>query len=115
MSEHLKRGNKLWESNRMFLPEHKQALMNRKLKQREFKSPFLNQDQFEQFNRIILESIEYERSVTITYSNIYGPNKFSGWITKVNQLEKWLKVINDEDALILKFERILDVELVEEI
>ncbi|WP_110927528.1 YolD-like family protein [Bacillus massiliglaciei] len=110
MSEHLRRGNKLWESHRMFLPEHKQALMDRRLKQKEFQQPGLDQDQFEKLNRIIAESIQSDQSITITYSDLYGPAQFWGWITKINLQEKWLKIINDEDALILRFERILDAE-----
>lgn len=113
MSEHLRRGNKLWESNRMFLPEHKQVIMNRKLKQKEFQQPDLDQDQFEILNQTILESIEYGCSITITYSDKYGSNVFLGLITKINHHEKWLKIINDEETIILKFEKILDVELAE--
>lgn len=113
MSEHLRRGNKLWESSRMFLPEHKQALMNRKLKQKEFQQPCLDQDHYEKLNRVIMDSIENEQSITITYSDLYRPNKIWGWITKINQHENWLKILNDEEALILNLERVLDVELME--
>lgn len=112
MNEYLNRGNKLWESNRMFLPEHRQALLNRKLKQREVQSPILDQDQFEEINRIIVESIERDQSLIITYSDIYGPEKFGGWITKINRYENWLRIINDEDFLVIEFEKIIDAELV---
>ncbi|WP_028391629.1 YolD-like family protein [Bacillus cihuensis] len=94
----------------MFLPEHKQALMNRKLKQKEFQQPFLDQDHYEKLNRIIMDSIKNEQSITITYSDTYEYRQFWGWITKINQHENWLKIMNDEDVLILNLERILDVE-----
>ncbi|MBA9027285.1 YolD-like family protein [Peribacillus huizhouensis] len=110
MSEHLRRGNKLWESSRMFLLEHKQALMNRKLKQKEFQQPFLDQDHYEKLNRIIMDSIKNEQSITITYSDTYESRQFWCWITKINQHENWLKFMNEEDVPILNLERILDVE-----
>ncbi|MBD8070353.1 YolD-like family protein [Bacillus sp. PS06] len=100
----------LWESNRMFLPEHKQALMDRKQQKTKFHKPELDENQFELVNQIISESIKNDRSIRITYACEYGTEQFWGWITKINHHERWLKMINDEDHLILKFERILDVE-----
>lgn len=113
MSEHLQRGNKLWESYRMFLPEHKEILMEKKREKKQFQPPLLDEDQFEYINGVILQAIAYGYRVAITYSAIYGPETFSGYITKINHYEKWLKIVNDDDTLILEFKKIMNGELME--
>jgi hypothetical protein len=104
-------GNGLWESSRMFLPEHKEALLKQKQDQKVFTTPMLDEDQLQEINRIIVESIEWDQAVNITYTDVYGPEQFWGWIKKVDLHERWLKIINDEDTLILRFEKILNVEI----
>lgn len=108
----LSKGHNLrWESSRMMLPEHREQLLEEKRKQKEFHPPILDDDQLQENNREIVKSIEQGRAVTITYTEKYGPAEFWGWIQKVNTNEGWLKIINDEDNLILSFKRILQVEI----
>ena len=114
MSKHLERGNKLWESHRMFLPEHKQALTKKKKEQQVVDPPLLDEDKMEQLNWLLLQSITYGYPITITYFTMYGPEKFIGKITKIHQYEKWLQIVNDDDTLILEFKNVLDCELMEE-
>ncbi len=42
MNDHLKRGNLLWEGSRMFLPEHKQSLLERKRLKQKLQKPILD-------------------------------------------------------------------------
>jgi hypothetical protein len=103
--------NLMWESSRMMLPEHREQLLEARREQMEFKYPILDDDQLTEINRLIVESIEQERAVAITYAEKYGPAEFWGWIQKVNVYEGWLKMVNDEDAFILSFKRILYVKI----
>ncbi|MBU8879236.1 YolD-like family protein [Bacillus sp. FJAT-29790] len=103
--------NLRWESSRMMLPEHREQLLGEKRKQQEFKPPLLDNDQLQEINCIIIKSIEQKRAITITYAEKYGPAEFWGWIQKVDTIEGWLKIINEEDILILSFKRILQVEI----
>jgi hypothetical protein len=95
----------------MFLPEHKEALLEQKRSQKKYSSPILGEDQLQEIDRIITESIECDKAVTVTYADQYGSAQFWGWVKKVNRHEQRIKIINDEDALILKFEKILDVTI----
>jgi hypothetical protein len=104
-------GNGLWESSRMFLPEHKEALLKQKRSQSEYSSPVLGEDQLQEIDRVIAESIEYDQAVTVTYAGQYETVQFWGWVKTVNRHEQRIKIINDEDALILDFEKILDVTI----
>jgi len=103
--------NLRWESSRMMLPEHREQILEEKRKEQEFTPPILDDDQLQEINRMIAKSIEQERAVAITYAEKYGTAKFLGWIQKVNMIEGWLKIINDEDTLRLSFEHILRVEI----
>ncbi|WP_026676864.1 YolD-like family protein [Fictibacillus gelatini] len=103
--------NLMWESSRMMLPEHREQLLEERRRQKEFRSPLLDEDQLQKINRVIAESIEQERAVTVTYAEKYGPVQFWGWVKHVKPHEKWLKLINDEDTLTISFDRILDVEM----
>jgi hypothetical protein len=104
-------GNGLWESSRMFLPEHKEALLKQKQSQKKYRSPILGEDQLQEIDRVIAESIECDRAVTVTYADQYSSAQFWGWVKTVNRHEQRIKIINDEDALILDFEKILDVTI----
>lgn len=63
-------GNGLWESGRMMLPEHKEAInvLNGKLKRRE--RVYLDEQELEEINRGIQESMKYKVAVTI---RMYDP------------------------------------------
>lgn len=103
--------NLRWESSRMMLPEHREQLLEEKRKQQEFILPLLEPDQLEEMNHVIVRSMEQTRAVTITYAEKYGPTTFWGWIQKVDTMEGYLKVVNDEDILNLPFKKILAVEI----
>lgn len=53
--------NVMWESSRMMLPEHREQLLAKKRKEREFRPPELSEEQLNDMNRIIAASIEEDR------------------------------------------------------
>lgn len=110
-NDELKRGNLLWEGSRMMLPEHKEALLERNRKLKEFIPPLLGEEQLTELNQVILQSIEHDLAVTITYATKKEPRQFWGWITKVDPQQRFIKIINDNDTLKVKFESILNVEV----
>lgn len=67
MSQNLERGNKLWEGSRMFLPEHKQAILERKKTQKKAGRPLLDEQQLEEMNQLIIFSKKKHLPVHITY------------------------------------------------
>ncbi|MFZ7753794.1 YolD-like family protein [Bacillus velezensis] len=103
--------NVMWESSRMMLPEHREQLLAKKRKEREFRPPELSEEQLNDMNRIIAASIEEDRAISVTYASARGPRRFWGWVKQVRHDEKRLKIINDEDALTLPFHLILSAEL----
>ncbi|MDP0941904.1 YolD-like family protein, partial [Klebsiella quasipneumoniae] len=56
MSGHMQRGNNLWEGSRMFLPEHKQALLKWQKEQEKQTKPELDEQQLEEMNRMLISA-----------------------------------------------------------
>jgi hypothetical protein len=70
MSDHLKRGNLLWEGSRMFLPEHKQALLQRQNQKQKVKRPTLDDHQLAEMDDLICETMANNRTLCfIHYEN----------------------------------------------
>ena len=103
--------NVMWESSRMMLPEHREQLLAKKRKEREFRPPELSAEQLNDMNRIIAASIEEDRAISVTYASARGPRRFWGWVKQVRQDEKRLKKKNDEDSLTQPFKNIHSAEL----
>ncbi|CAM3959801.1 YolD-like family protein [Lederbergia lenta] len=102
--------NVRWESSRMMLPEHREQLLKERSKQEEFTPPILDNDQLEEINRIIIISMEQKQEVIITFIEKYGPAQFSGWIQNVDRYERWIRLDNDQDTLLLFFKEILQID-----
>ncbi len=68
--------NVMWESSRMMLPEHREQLLAKKRKEREFRPPELSEEQLNDMNRIIAASIEEDRAISVTYASAHGPAAF---------------------------------------
>ncbi|HEU5141474.1 MAG TPA: YolD-like family protein [Bacillales bacterium] len=67
MSEHLKRGNMLWEGSRMFLPEHKQALLKRKQQQEWVEKPIIDEQTLVKLDETICEAMAENRLMRFEY------------------------------------------------
>lgn len=110
MSKKLER-NGLWESSRMMLPDHKETYIAHQMHLDKIKvRPMLDEDQLQEINRTIAESMEYDQAVTITYVDRGEVMKFEGRVKKVNSQERWLKIANGEELDVLMFGNIVDVE-----
>ncbi|ADP32961.1 YolD-like family protein [Bacillus atrophaeus] len=112
MSDHLKRGNLLWEGSRMFLPEHKESLLARKRHKQKLKKPILDPDKLEEMNQTVCEAMEYAQEVTISYFEDGGLIYYSGKICRYEEPQNmlWIKGAADQPHR-LKLEHVLDISL----
>ncbi|GAE34372.1 YolD-like family protein [Halalkalibacter akibai] len=92
MNEQLQRGNLLWESSRMFLPEHKQALLQRKEELKKVEKPSLDEQELEEISQIVLDSLKHELDVKVTYWKDGFFRELTGIIDKVDLQLKRIKV-----------------------
>jgi hypothetical protein len=112
--DHLKRGNMLWESSRMFLPEHKEQLLEKRRRQNEFVIPLLDEDQLYEINRISSEALHTKRSVVITHAGQYESERFCGCITRIDYHNALLRIEGMSETLILRFDHLLNVEWIDD-
>jgi hypothetical protein len=110
MSDILDRKNKLWEGSRMFLPEHRQALLEQRRRAEEITPPELDQDRLEEINRLILDALDADFPLVIRYVKDGRIHEFCGFIQKIHPHERWLKVADGRIVRTIRFGRIYDVE-----
>lgn len=107
--EHLQRGNKLWESYRMFLPEHKEALFKRKREIKRIEKPLLDEDALEQL-QLQLVTILHQNSISrFTYYEDGQLFSVDGQVAKIHSLERWLIISNEEENKKISLENLLAI------
>lgn len=107
---HLKRGNLLWESSRMFLPEHKEQLLAHRRRQQVFEPPELDEDRIRRLNEQLGEAFASGRRVAVTSAGTWGPETRSGRITRVDPLRGRLQLETEDDSLWLPFGKLLQID-----
>lgn len=113
MSEHLRRGNLLWEGSRMFLPEHKEALLQRKQMQRKKARPALDSDQLEEMDRLLHEAMEFAKPVRVTYFQEGDLYTCEGRICRLETISKKLWITDDSGDIQppLHLENVTDLKI----
>ncbi|PTM51712.1 YolD-like family protein [Desmospora activa] len=106
----LNRGNKLWEGNRIILPEHEESLWQAQRKSEEYQPPELDPDALEEIGRIIAWSKLEEQAIEVTYAAKYGTDKYIGHVVRIDPVERWLILQNGEDKKLFPFSIIIGAE-----
>ncbi|MXQ53802.1 YolD-like family protein [Shimazuella alba] len=105
----LDRKNLLWEGSRMFLPEHRRALLQQRKNATKLAVPKIDEQQLETMTYILQEAIEYEQPVLATYVTTYEVTCFCGFVDKVNQMEKYIQLSNGSQTEKIPFYLLVDV------
>lgn len=110
MSDILNRGNLLWESSRMFLPEHRQALLEHHRKAAKYHPPELDEDQKRYINYLLEEALETEKPILVTFATQYSPRQFCGFIDRVDVFSQTIYLSNGTHKKKISFQKLLNVE-----
>ncbi|MCE7794508.1 YolD-like family protein [Salipaludibacillus sp. CUR1] len=94
MSDYLKRGNLMWEGSRMMLPEHLQALRERKNKVREDPPPALTEEELTEFGLIAHDSLHHTLEVKIIYWRDGFDHETAGIIDRIDGYASRFKIEN---------------------
>jgi len=108
-ADHLKRGNLLWESSRMFLPEHREQLLEQRRRKRDYIVPALEEDRLSELNDALSEALQTGRTAAVTYADPSGPLQLIGRITRVDPLNATLRIENAEYTVTVHFDQLLDL------
>ncbi|WP_018660558.1 YolD-like family protein [Heyndrickxia acidiproducens] len=113
MSEYLHRGNKLWEGSRMFLPEHKQAILERKRRQQKREKPELDEQQLEKMNEMIQLSRQKKLPVSVRCFEAGAFRKVTGIVLDFRPFEQEVRMLDETGGhILLKTAGIIDVSRV---
>ncbi|SEM68651.1 YolD-like family protein [Lihuaxuella thermophila] len=110
MSKILNRKNLLWEGSRMFLPEHREALLEQRRQAEEFVPPELDESHMEMINYILQEAIEEEKPVVVTYAEKYAPGQFCGFVDQVDPYNQVIQLSNGTCRKQISFQKLINIE-----
>ncbi|MCM3632105.1 YolD-like family protein [Paenibacillus camelliae] len=105
-------GNGLFESSRMMLPEHKEAIVNYQLALNKKQRPVLDEQRFEELSYRMFEALYKNLEVAITVFHPYMDTVITGMITKIDTQLKRVKVVSEggDEELWISFSDLLDID-----
>ncbi len=110
MSNLLKRGNKLWESNRMFLPEHKAALLEHEKEMKKVVKPVLDEQELEEIGIVVMNSLNYELDIKVVYWEDGFFNEVIGVVDRVDIQLKRIKLVVEEEVIYISIDCLKTVD-----
>lgn len=105
--EFLERGNIKWTA--MMMPEHKALLAKHDRETRKKQRPILDEQELEEYSRIIGEAFVNENEVVVTLFDEFENNTLTGKITKIDQQKSCIKLQSENDYTWIKFGDIVNI------
>ncbi|WP_124728076.1 YolD-like family protein [Staphylospora marina] len=106
--EGLDRKNMLWEGSRMFLPEHRQALLRQRAEAERVEPPELDEDRLEEINRLVVEALHADFPLVVRWVENGRLTEFCGFIQKVDPHARQLKLADGRTVRTVPFDRLCD-------
>lgn len=104
--------NTMWESSRIMLPEHVEALHELAAEQKKQPKPFIDEQKWEEFSQIINEAIHFGNRITITKWDDGHFYNISGHVNNIDFQLKRIRINIDEiDVEYVGFDEIVNVSL----
>ncbi|TPE70693.1 YolD-like family protein [Halalkalibacterium halodurans] len=91
--------NLRWESSRFMLPEHISALQQYKFESKKVSKPTLDEQELQEIGYLIMDSIDQQYPLSITYWHEGFYQTVVGHISKIDQQLKQIKVVLDDDDI----------------
>ena len=95
MNKLSKGSNLLWESSRIILPEHREAIIEHRKKQKQHPRPELAPQQHEEIERIIHYSYQKKQKIELTLYGLYENRKIEGTVKKIDIPTRRIKIENE--------------------
>lgn len=103
--------NILWESSRMFLPEHREQLLHHQKEKTKLKRPLLDDQQLEEMAFTLQHAYKEKYQVQVTEFDSFNSHIYIGCITNIDPQLQQFK-LEDENGEIkwIKFTDLLGIE-----
>jgi hypothetical protein len=102
--------NMRWESSRMMLPEHVEALHKHKFEQKKVPKHELDEQELQEIGIVVMDSLKHELEVMITYWQDGFYKELIGIVDKVDTQTKRVKLRLDDDFTYIGFDCLKSVE-----
>lgn len=104
--------NMMWESSRMMLPEHKEAILKQNKSVNKKVKPILDEQRIEELVRTIAVAVFAEQTVKIQLFDEYEYIYLYGKIDKIQPESKQLKIRADDSYEWVKLDDVMEIELI---
>lgn len=102
------RGIKKWVS--LMLPEYVQALRELEVDDYKINKPILDQQQYEELNRLIFEALANDKPVPFSYYSNGTVEVVTGKIQSIDEIKKEIRIMDTESySKVLKIENIVRI------
>ena len=105
--------NMQWESMRMMLPEHVQALRDRKEEMKKVEKPMLDDQELQEIGIVVMDSLRHELDVAIVYWEDGFFKRVVGVVDRVDMQQMRIKVKIKEDYGYIDIDCLKSVERTE--
>lgn len=85
-------GNGLWESSRMMLPEHKEAIIRQQLEEGRKDRPTLDSQEMEMIEQALAESFHTRRKIKLRLFNEYEDVECTGTVVVIHTFRREIKL-----------------------
>lgn len=85
-------GNGLWESSRMMLMEHRDAIIQRNIGSQHKQMPIVDEQRQEEMNRLLLQAYQEKREIKISYFQEKEFAMVTGMITHLDGAKQRIKI-----------------------
>jgi len=103
------RGNGMWESSRMMIPQHRDAIREHRRNARKRQRPELDEQRWEELQIAISDAVESKRPVAVRCWGVYEDEIHVGLIERVDVLTRRLKLVGDGEKVWVPLQDIIEV------
>ena len=99
----------------MFLPEHREQLLERRRSRREYRIPELDEEWLADINRALSDSLAYGQPITIEYAARYESQLVTGVVRQIDPYGGWVKLAcasgdaGEQQDVRIAFKRIIGI------
>ncbi|TPE68964.1 YolD-like family protein [Halalkalibacterium halodurans] len=106
--------NLRWESSRMMLPEHVEALHTYRRQSQKQAKPEMDQQTLDELSSVIQASYHKRKPVRLTVFDTYENKQIVGVVTSIDRVLEKLKFEHDQEFEWIHFNVIMDVSYADE-
>lgn len=104
------RGNGIWESSRIILPEHRSAIRQHRTELRKRTRPELDEQRWEELQIAISDAVESKQPVAVRCWGVYEDEIHVGVIERVDVLTRRLRIVGERETVWVPLGEIVNIE-----